>query len=287
MYKVDDRQENRKFNNFGMNVKIHPTAVIEDGAIIGDNVFIGAFCYVGPNVVIGDNCELKAHVVIEGNTTLGEGNKIYSFAVIGQDPQDLKYEGEQSRIEIGDNNKIREHCTIHPGTKGDHMVTKIGNGNLFMVNTHIAHDCVIENCCVFANNTTLAGHVHVGNHVVIGGLSAVHQFVHIGEHAMIGGMTGVARDIPPYCTALENRTCHVETLNIIGLKRRNFSREEINNLRHFFEDVFESDAGTFEELLEANKDKYKNSILVENMIKFLSRDSKRGFCLKNNKNLED
>ena len=266
----------------GKNTVIHETAIVEEGAAIGDNTIIGAFCYIGPNVVIGDNCELKPHVVIEGNTTIGDGNKIYSFAVIGQDPQDLKYEGEESRIEIGDNNKIREHCTIHPGTKGDHMVTKVGNGNLLMVNTHIAHDCVVENCCVLANNVTLAGHVHVGNHVVIGGLSAVHQKVYIGEHAMIGGMTGVSEDIPPYCTAIENRSCHLESLNLIGLKRRNFSREEITSLRHFFKDVFESENGTLEELINLHKEKYKNSILVENMIRFLSRDSVRGFCTKKN-----
>lgn len=266
----------------GINSNIHPTAIIEDGAIIGSNVIIGAYCVIGNNVIIGDNCEIKSHVVIEGNTTIGEGNKIYSFAVIGQDPQDLKYEGEESRIEIGNHNKIREHCTIHPGTKGDNMITSIGNGNLLMVNTHIAHDCVIENGCILANNVTLAGHVHIGNMVVIGGLSAVHQWVHIGEHAMIGGMTGITEDIVPYCTAVDNRCCSLESLNLIGLKRRNFSKEEINSLRHFFRDVFENNVGTLKENINLVKTKYKNSILVDNMLKFLTRESKRGFCTKLN-----
>lgn len=269
--------ENMANNNTN---KIHKTAVIEDGAVIGNNVKIGAFCYIGKDVVIGDDCELRPHVVIEGRTTIGKGNKIFSFAVIGQDPQDLKYEGEESRIEIGDNNKIREHCTIHPGTKGGSMLTKIGNGNLLMVNTHIAHDCVVENCCVFANNATLAGHVYVGNNVVLGGLSAVHQWVHIGEHAMVGGMTGVTEDVIPYGTVVEDRNTHLESLNLIGLKRRNFSREEINKLRHFYYDVFETNVGNLMELVDLVKDKYNDSTLVKNVISFLTRDSKRGFCTK-------
>lgn len=271
--------ENEDFNT---NNFIHSTAIIEDGAKIGKNVKIGAFCYIGKDVEIGDNCELKSHVVIEGRVKIGSGNKIFSFAVIGQEPQDLKYEGEESTIEIGDNNRIREHCTIHPGTKGDKMKTTIGNGNLLMVNTHIAHDCVIANNCVFANNVTLAGHVHVDNNVVIGGLSAIQQFVHIGEHAMIGGMTGITKDVIPYGTVVEKRTASLQSLNLIGLNRRNFDRNEINQLRHFYKDVFESESGIMSELIKEAEIKYKDSKLVMNVINFLSLDSKRGFYTSEN-----
>ena len=181
-----------------MSNKIHNTAIIEDGAIIGNDVEIGPFCVIGKNVKIGDGCILKSHVVIEGWTTIGKNNKIYPFAAIGQQPQDLKFEGEKSEIIIGDNNSIREHCTIHPGTNGDNLLTKIGNNNLLMVNTHIAHDCMIGNNCVIANNATLAGHVHIGNNVVLGGLCAIHQKVKIGDGAMLGGMSGLGEDLIPY-----------------------------------------------------------------------------------------
>lgn len=269
--------DNEDFKSTEDNSSIHPSAVIEDGAKIGKNVKIGAFCYIGKDVELGDGCELKSHVVIEGRTKIGCGNKIYSFAVIGQDPQDLKYNGEESTIEIGDNNRIREHCTIHPGTKGDRMQTIIGNGNLLMVNTHVAHDCVIGNNCVFANNVTLAGHVHVGNNAVLGGLSAVHQFVRIGEHAMIGGMTGITKDVIPYGTVVEERDAKLQSLNLIGLTRRNFDKNEINSLRHFYKDVFEAETGNISELVEMAKDKYKDSKLVQNVVSFLEFDSKRGF----------
>ena len=185
-------------DNIGKDCEIHPTAIIEDGAIIGNNVKIGAYSIIGPNVKIGDNCVIKPHVVIDGFTTIGKGNTIYPFVAIGQIPQDLKYHGEKSEIIIGDNNSIREHCTIHPGTEFDHLITKIGSNNLLMVNTHIAHDCQVGDNCVFANNATLAGHVHIGNHVVIGGLSAIHQFVKIGDGAMLGGLSGLGEDLIPH-----------------------------------------------------------------------------------------
>lgn len=268
--------ENKDFDRDTVDNYMHPTAIIEEGARIGSNVKIGAFCYIGKDVEIGDNCELKSHVIIEGRTKIGSGNKIYSFAVIGQEPQDLKYEGEKSVIEIGDNNRIREHCTIHPGTKGDNMKTTIGNGNLLMVNTHIAHDCVIANNCVFANNATLAGHVHVGNNVVIGGLSAVHQFVHIGEHAMIGGMTGITKDVIPYGTVVNERSAKLQSLNLIGLTRRNFDKNEITKLRHFYKDVFENDCGNISELIKIASEKYKDSKLIKNIVNFIGDGSKRG-----------
>lgn len=262
------------------NRNIHPTAIIEDGAKIGKNVKIGPFCVIGRNVVIGDNCELKSNVVIDGNTIIGKDNKIFSFAVIGQEPQDLKFEGENSKIVIGNNNRIREHCTIHPGTKGDHMITKIGNNNLFMVNTHIAHDCVIGNNCIFANNATLGGHVHVGNYVVIGGMSAIHQKVRIGKHAMIGGMTGIEKDVVPYGVAVEPRKTSLEGINLVGLKRRKFTKKQINDLRHFYKEVFCVESSNLFDLIEELKTKYEGSKVVEDIIKFLSQDSKRHITVK-------
>lgn len=269
-----------KLKNTNNTIQIHPTAVIENGAKIGNNVKIGAFCIIGKNVVIGDNSELKANVIIEGNTTIGTCNTIFSFAVIGQEPQDLKYKGEESKIKIGNNNKIREHCTIHPGTKGDKMITKIGNNNLLMVNTHIAHDCIIGNNCIFANNATLAGHVHVGNYAVIGGMSAIHQFVHIGKHSMIGGMTGVEKDVIPYGVVVEPRNTSLEGINLIGLKRRNFTKNEINNLRHFYKEVFCADGNNLFEIVESIKNKYDNSKVIKDIIKFLTTDSKRHITVK-------
>ena len=219
-------------------------------------------------------------MVVEGNTTIGNGNKIFSFAVIGQEPQDLKFEGENSKIVIGNNNRIREHCTIHPGTKGDHMITKIGNNNLFMVNTHIAHDCVIGSNCIFANNATLGGHVHVGNYAVIGGMSAIHQKVRIGKHAMIGGMTGVEKDVVPYGVALEPRKTSLEGINLVGLKRRKFTKKQINDLRHFYKEAFCVESSNLFELIEELKTKYEGSKVVNDIIKFLSQDSKRHITVK-------
>lgn len=259
---------------------IHPTAVIEEGAKIGKNVEIGAFCFIGSEVVIGDNCKLKSHVVIEGNTTIGKGNTIYSFAVIGQQPQDLKYKGEKSRIEIGNNNSIREHCTIHPGTEGDNMVTIVGNNNLLMINVHIAHDCVIGDNCVFANNATLAGHVHVDDYAVIGGLAGIHQKVRIGKHAMIGGMTGVGSDVIPYGVVIEERNASLVGINLIGLKRRNFTKEEIDNLRHFYKDAFCVEGESLFDVIKELKKKYKGSKVVKDVIKFIGEDSKRHILTK-------
>ncbi|GHU26677.1 acyl-[acyl-carrier-protein]--UDP-N-acetylglucosamine O-acyltransferase [Bacilli bacterium] len=259
---------------------IHPAAIVDMNAQIGNNVKIGPYCIVGPEVVIGDNCELKPHVVLEGRVEIGDNNKIFSFAVMGQDPQDLKYDGERSSIVIGNGNRIREHCTIHPGTRGGNMVTKIGDNNLFMVNTHIAHDCVIGSNCVFANNVTLGGHVSVGDYTVIGGLTALHQKVQVGEHAMIGGMTAVERDIIPYGVAVESRTSSLEGINVVGLKRRNFSKQDINDLRSFYRDVFCSESGNLFELVEDSKEKYANSKVVQSVIEFLEGGSDRHFMVK-------
>ncbi len=279
---LNDDKNTINYNNLkgNKNNKIHPTAIIEDGAVLGRNIEIGAFCVIGGNVVIGDGCKIKPHVVIEGNTTIGKNNSIYSFAVIGQQPQDLKYKGEASRIEIGDNNSIREHCTIHPGTEGDNMLTKIGNDNLLMVGVHIAHDCMVGNNCVLANNATLAGHVHVDDFAVIGGLSGVHQFVRIGKHAMIGGMTAVERDVIPYGLVMGERRTSLEGINLVGLKRRNFTKEEMDNLRHFYKETFCVEGSNLFELVESLKENYKDCKVVNDIIDFVTLDSKRHITVK-------
>ncbi len=216
---------------------IHPSAVIEDGAVIGENVTVGAFVYIGADVRIGDNTTIASHAVIEGKTTIGKNNRIFSHSAVGTIPQDLKYNGEDVELIIGDNNTIREFTLLNPGTKGGGSVTKIGNGNLLMGYVHLGHDVIIGNNCILANGATLAGHVELGNHVVIGGLTPIHQFVHIGDYAMIGGASALAQDIPPYCMAEGNRAS-LRGLNLTGLRRK-LDREEINALKAAYRELFE------------------------------------------------
>ena len=216
---------------------IHKSAVIEDGAIIGKNVTIGPFTYIGPKVIIGDDTTVASNTVIEGKTSIGKNNRIFSHAAIGTIPQDLKYNGEDVELIIGDNNTIREFTLLNPGTKGGGGVTKIGNGNLLMAYVHLGHDVIIGDSCILANGATLAGHVELGNHVVIGGLTPIHQFVRIGDYAMIGGASALAQDIPPFCLAEGNRAL-LRGLNLTGL-RRNLPREEINALKIAYRELFE------------------------------------------------
>ena len=197
---------------------IHPTAIIEDGAQLGENVSIGAYSVIGPEVTLGDGVTLESHVVVGGVTSIGAGTHIFPFASIGLQPQDLKFQGEVSRLEIGSNNVIREHVTMNPGTEGGGLLTKVGNDCLFMVGAHVAHDCQVSDHVILVNSATLAGHVEVGEFAIVGGLSAVHQFVRIGKHAMIGGMSGVENDVIPYGTVTGNRA-HLLGLNLVGLKR--------------------------------------------------------------------
>jgi UDP-N-acetylglucosamine acyltransferase len=216
---------------------IHPTAIVEKGAQIGESVTIGPFAYIGDNVTIDEGTVVGAHTVIEGRTRIGKNNRIFSHAAIGTIPQDLKYAGEPSELIIGDDNIIREFTLFNPGTEGGGMVTRIGNGNLFMGYVHLGHDVVIGNGCILANAATLAGHVELGDHVVIGGLTPVHQFVHIGDYAMIGGASAVAQDIPPYCLAEGNRAT-VRGLNLTGLRRK-FERNVIDELKRAYRELFE------------------------------------------------
>jgi len=218
---------------------IHPTSIVEEGAVIGAGVHIGPFCYIGANVTIGAGTELKSHIVINGHTTLGENNQIYQFATIGEANQDLKYAGEPTRVEIGDRNRIRESVTIHRGTTQGNGVTKVGSDNLLMVNTHVAHDCIIGNRVILANNATLAGHVSVDDYAIIGGLAAVHQFCVIGAHVMVGGCSGVAQDVPPYVIAQGNHATPFG-INIEGLKRRGFDKDTQHAIRNAYKLLYRS-----------------------------------------------
>lgn len=221
---------------------IHASAVVSETATIGQNVEIGPFCYIGDNVEIGDNCRLVSHVVIKGHTKIGSNNSFFQFCSIGEDCQDKKYAGEKTFLEIGNDNVFRESCTIHRGTTQDNSLTKIGDRNLLMVNTHLAHDCMVGSDNVFANNATVAGHVHVGDFVILGGMTAVHQFCHIGSHAFTGGGAIVLRDIPPY--VMFSGLKHIpQGINSEGLKRRGFSPEDISAVKKAYKVLYRQGHG--------------------------------------------
>ena len=256
--------------------QIHPTAIVEDGARLGEGVRIGPYCHVGSQVTLGDNVELLSHVAVAGITTVGAGTRIFPFASIGHQPQDLKYHGEPSRLEIGRNNQIREGVTMNPGTEGGGMLTRVGDGGLFMAGAHVAHDCQIGDHIIMVNNATLGGHVTVEEWAVIGGLSAVHQFVRIGKHAMIGGKTGVADDVIPYGSVIGNRA-RLSGLNIIGLKRRDFSRDDIHNLRKAYRLIF-AEEGTMSERLQDVAEIFSDNQAVMEIVNFIQADSSRAIC---------
>ena len=240
---------------------IHATAIIEEGAVIGDNVTIGPYTIIGKEVSIGNGTTIGSHTVIEGKTTIGENNQIFSHAALGTIPQDLKFDGEDVELIIGNNNKIREFTLFNPGTKGGGSITKIGDNNLFMGYVHVAHDVIIGNNCVFANVATLAGHVEIDDNVVIGGLTPVHQFCKIGTHVMVGGGSVVTQDIPPYCLAEGNKAV-LRGLNLNGLRRR-FEREVINDLKRAYKELFESGQAlndTANAILENNPNEYTKTL---------------------------
>lgn len=255
---------------------IHPTAVVENGAEIADDVSIGPFCVVGPDVKLSAGVTLMSHVVVAGRTEIGPGTRIFPFASIGNDPQDLKYHGEPSMLSIGARNVIREHVTINPGTEGGGMKTTIGDECLFMVGAHVAHDCDIGNNVILVNNATLAGHVVIDSWAIVGGLSAVHQFVRIGKHAMIGGMTGVEHDVIPYGTVIGNRA-RLEGLNLVGLKRRGFSRDVIHDLRKAYRMIFAEEGTLAERLQDVVEDFSANEPVME-IVSFIKHDSSRRIC---------
>lgn len=255
---------------------VHPTAIVEKEARLGREVTIGPYCVVGPNVELGDQVALVSHVVVAGRTKIGAGTRIYPFASIGHPPQDLKYKGEPSELVIGANNVIREHVTMNPGTEGGGMITRVGDNCLFMVGAHVAHDCIIGDNVIMANNATLGGHVQVGDFAILGGLSAVHQFVRIGPHAMIGGMSGVENDIIPYGSAMGDRA-HLSGLNIVGMKRRGFSRDDIHVLRTAYRLLFEQE-GTMSERVEDVESIYRDNEGVMDIVQFVRGSSQRAVC---------
>ena len=254
---------------------IHHTAIIDPKAKLHSSVKIGPYSVVGPNVEIDENTEIQSHVSIVGNTKIGKNNKIYPFASIGNDPQDLKFQGEETKLEIGSDNKIREYVTINPGTNGGGGLTKIGNKCLFMVSAHIAHDCIVGNNVILANSVPLGGHAHIEDNVIIGGNSAVQQFTRVGRSAMIGGMCGVVRDIIPYGIAHGNRS-KLQGLNLIGLRRNNITNQDIKILSDAYKEIFKNEYLT-ENLKNLSKEIRRHE-LVSEVVSFIEKDKRRPIC---------
>ena len=253
---------------------IHKTAIIDSKAKLNKNVNIGAYCVIGPNVEIGEDTIIQSHVSITGNTIIGKENKIYPFVSIN-DPQDLKYNSENTNLTIGDNNTIREFVTINPGTVGGGGKTIIGNNCLFMISSHIAHDCHVGNNVIIANNVPLGGHAIIEDNVVIGGNSAVQQFTRIGKMAMIGGMTGVSRDVIPYGLSTGNRN-YLNGINIVGLRRNNVPNKDIIGLTDAYKEIFKTESLNYN-LNELNKE-FKLNNLVKEVVEFINKDKKRPIC---------
>ena len=254
---------------------IHKSSIVSPKAKIAKSVKIGPFCSIGPEVILDDNVELISNIHIEGNTSIGKGTKIFPFASIGTQPQDLKYRGEKNNLIIGTNNLIREYVTINPGTEGGGSKTIIGNNCLFMISSHIAHDCKIGNNVIIANNVPLGGHVTIEDGVVIGGNSAVQQFTRIGRLAMIGGMTGVLKDVIPFGLSIGNRN-YLQGLNLIGLRRQKYENAKIMSLDKAYKDIFASK--NLHENLNKINGEYKNNELVNEVIELIAKDKKRPIC---------
>jgi UDP-N-acetylglucosamine acyltransferase len=253
---------------------IHPTAVIEDGAQIGEGCTVGAYSVIGPEVVLADGVELKSHVVVTGATTIGSETVVFPFSVIGEIPQDLKFRGEHSRLEIGARNRIREHVTINTGTEGGGGLTKIGDDGLYMAGCHIAHDAIIGDRVIVVNNSAVAGHCVLGNDVIIGGLSGVHQWVRVGQGAIIGAMSKVVHDVIPY-GLVQTQNGRLDGLNLVGLKRRGVPRAEITALRAGFQMLAQGD-GTFLERARRLGEETESDYVRE-IIEFILSDSDRSF----------
>ena len=254
---------------------IHKTAIVDPKAKISTNVNIGPYSIIGPNVEIGEDTVINSHVSIAGYTKIGKKNKIYPFASIGNNPQDLKYNGEKSYLEIGDSNTIREYVSINPGTDGGGRLTKIGNNCLFMVSSHVAHDCVIGDNVVAVNNVAIGGHVQIDDNAIIGGNSAIHQFIRIGKFAMIGGICAVIRDVIPYGLVHGNRSV-LQGINLIGLRRNNIPNQEIALLSKAYKEIFKSE--NLSENLKNLSEEFKENDLVIEILKFIQKDKKRPIC---------
>jgi len=254
---------------------IHNTAIVDIKSKIASNVKIGPYTVIGPNVEIGDGVVIQSHVNITGHTVIGKNNNIYPFASIGNDPQDMKFNGEKTKLIIGNNNTIREYSTINPGTVQGGGLTKIGNNNLIMISAHIAHDCIIGNNIVIANSAAIAGHAQIDDFVVIGGNCGVQQFTRIGKMAMIGGMTGVSRDVIPYGLSTGNRN-YLNGINVVGLRRSKVSNKDIIGLTKAYKDIFKSE--NLNENLSGLNGQFKENSLVNEVLEFINKDKKRPIC---------
>jgi UDP-N-acetylglucosamine acyltransferase len=255
---------------------IHPTAIVEDGATLGEGCRIGPYCIVGPHVVLGERCDLKSHVVVTGRTSVGPRTRMFPFASIGHAPQDLKYAGEPTTLSIGADCTIREGVTMNPGTAGGLARTLVGDRGVFLANSHVAHDCIVGNDVVFSNNAMLAGHCKIQDFVIIGGGAGVHQFVRIGQHAFIGGMSAIENDVIPYGMALGNRA-HLAGLNIIGLRRRGFTRDQIHDIRRAYRLIF-ADEGTLAERLDDVAAEFATHPFVHEILDFIRDGKDRAIC---------
>jgi UDP-N-acetylglucosamine acyltransferase len=259
-----------------MTVTIHPSAIVDPAAKLGEGVSIGPFCVVGPDVTLGDGVRLVSHVAVDGRTSIGAETVIYPFASIGHRPQDLKFHGESSELVIGARNQIREHVTMNPGTEGGGMITRVGDDGLFMMGSHVAHDCIVGDHVIMANNATLGGHVTLGDYVIIGGLSAVRQFVRIGSHAMIGGMSGVENDVIPFGLVMGDRA-RLAGLNLVGLERRGFKKDDIHALRAAYRMLFGPE-GTFAERVEEVGRDFGERALISDVLSFIRAKEARSLC---------
>lgn len=257
-------------------MNIHPTALVDSSAKIADGVKIGPYCIIGGEVELGEGTELVSHVVLSGKTKIGKNNKLYSFVSLGQIPQDLKFDGEVTELVIGDGNSIREYVTMSLGTKHGGGRTEIGNNNLFMVSSHVGHDTKIGNHCVIANCVALAGHVTVDDYAILGGLSAVHQFCRIGRHSIIGGGSPVVRDVIPFGMATGNRA-KLDGLNLVGLKRRGFSKDIVRTLLKSYKEIFEQSEMPILEKAKELAIKYPDVAELSEWAKFIE-SSERGVC---------
>lgn len=256
--------------------QIHSTAVVEDGARLGAGCRIGPFCVVGADVELDEGVELISHVVVHGRTRIGARSKLYPFASIGHQPQDLKYHGEPSTLTIGTDCMIREGVTMNPGTEGGGMKTTVGNQCAFLANSHIGHDCIVGDHVIFSNNVMLAGHCQVGDYAILGGGAAVIQYARVGPHAFLGGMSGLENDLIPYGMALGNRA-HLSGLNIVGLQRRGFSRQHIHDLRRAYRLLF-ADEGNLAERMEDVAQEFSDHTIVMEILDFIREGGKRSLC---------
>ena len=262
-------------------ISSHPSSIISSKAELGNNVKIGPYCIINDNVKIGNNVSLIAHVYLDGNTIIGDDCTFFPYSSIGTSPQDLKYKGEVSKLIIGNNNTFREYVTVNPGTEGGGLVTTIGNNCLFMISSHIAHDCSIGNNVIMVNNASIAGHVILEDYAIMGALSGAHQFCRIGKNSMIGGLAGVDSDVIPYGTVIGNRA-YLSGLNIIGLKRRGYSLEVIKGLKKAYGLLFSSHDGTFNERIKEVSEEFSDNKAVKEIVSFLTKEKTRPICKPKN-----